>query len=46
LLELTQACEAADDDAFARLATQLQLTNHQVNMAHLNALAWADSITG
>ncbi len=44
LLDLTKACESVDDEAFARLSTQLQLTNHQVNMAHLNALAWAESM--
>ena len=43
-LELTLACESADDDAFARAATQLHLTNHQVNWAHLQALSWAESI--
>jgi c-di-GMP-related signal transduction protein len=40
-LALTQACESADDDAFAALADQLHLTNQQVNWAHLQALAWA-----
>ena len=44
LLALTVACESVDDEAFARLAEQLQLTNHQINMAHLNALAWAESM--
>ncbi len=44
LLALTKACESVDDEAFARLTVQLQLTNHQVNMAHLNALAWAESM--
>lgn len=43
-LELTLACENADDEAFARAATQLHLSNHQVNWAHLQALAWAESI--
>lgn len=43
-LELTLACEAADDEAFARAATQLQFTNHQVNWAHLQALSWAESL--
>jgi len=43
-LELTLACESADDEAFARAATQLQLSNHQVNWAHLQALAWAESL--
>ena len=43
-LELTLACESADDEAFARAATQLQLSNHQVNWAHLQALSWAESL--
>jgi c-di-GMP-related signal transduction protein len=43
-LELAIACETADDEAFARAASQLQLTNQQVNMAHLQALAWAETM--
>jgi EAL and modified HD-GYP domain-containing signal transduction protein len=43
-LELTKACESADDEAFARNAEALQLTNHQVNWAHLNALAWTETL--
>lgn len=43
-LELTLACESVDDAAFARAATQLQLTNHQVNWAHLQALSWAENL--
>lgn len=43
-LELTRACESGDDDAFARAANALQLSNHQVNWAHLQALSWADSL--
>ena len=43
-LELTLACESADDEAFARAATQLQLSNHQVNWAHLQALSWAENL--
>ena len=44
-LELTIACESGDDAAFARACAQLQLSNHQVNMAHMQALAWADELT-
>ncbi len=44
LLELTIACEAADDLAFAQATEALQLSNHQVNWAHLQALAWAESL--
>lgn len=43
-LELTKACESGDDAAFAHYTELLHLSNHQVNMAHLQALAWADSL--
>ncbi len=43
-LELTVACETGDDEAFARTATQLGLSNNQVNVAHLDALVWAESM--
>lgn len=44
ILELTIACETADDANFARLATTLMLSNHQINWAHLQALAWAETM--
>jgi len=44
LLMLTEACENADDAVFAKTAIALGLSNHQVNWAHLNALAWADEM--
>ena len=43
-LELTRACESGDDAAFARAAEALHLSNRQVNWAHLQALAWADTL--
>ena len=43
-LALTKACESGDDVAFAHNTELLHLSNHQVNMAHLQALAWADSL--
>ena len=43
-LKLTLACENVDDDAFAEHTNALQLTDHQVNWAHLQALAWAESM--
>ncbi len=43
-LELTEACESANEEAFARAAYALQLTNRQVNWAHLQALAWAETL--
>lgn len=44
-LSLTLACESADDAAFAQHATALQLTGDQVNLAHLQALVWAQNMT-
>lgn len=44
LLALTKACEATDDDAFGAAATTLGFSNHHINMAHMEALVWADSI--
>lgn len=43
-LALTMACEQHDEQAFARAAEALQLSNHQVNWAHLQALAWAEEL--
>lgn len=43
-LELTEACESGDDAVFARASEELQLSNRQVNLAHLQALAWAESL--
>lgn len=43
-LELTEACESGNDEIFARVANALALSSRQVNMAHLQALAWADSL--
>ncbi|GAB4397838.1 MAG: EAL domain-containing protein [Rhodoferax sp.] len=44
LLQLTLACENADDAQFAKLALQLGLSGDQINWAHLQALAWAENI--
>jgi c-di-GMP-related signal transduction protein len=44
LLELTVACETGDDEAFARAANALGLTSQQINWAHLQALAWAETL--
>lgn len=43
-LELTEACETGDDDAFMRASGTLNLSSQQVNWAHLQALAWADNL--
>lgn len=44
LLALAKACESSDDVMFDRAAATLQLTSQQINMAHLQALAWVDHI--
>ncbi|MEO8248384.1 MAG: HDOD domain-containing protein [Burkholderiales bacterium] len=43
-LALAKACESGDEATFAKAAGELQLSNHQVNWAHLQALAWADQL--
>ncbi|MGI9133008.1 MAG: EAL and HDOD domain-containing protein, partial [Rhodoferax sp.] len=45
LLDLAIACETGDDVAFAQSASALGLENNQINMAHLQALVWAESLT-
>jgi EAL and modified HD-GYP domain-containing signal transduction protein len=45
LLQLAEACESSDDQAFDHSASVLQLTSQQINWAHLQALAWCDQIT-
>jgi c-di-GMP-related signal transduction protein len=45
LLDLTIACETGDDAAFANATERLGLSNNQVNWAHLQALAWAETIS-
>lgn len=42
LLQLVQACERCDEASFAHHCQSLCLSSHQVNCAHLQALAWAD----
>ena len=44
MLALTKAAEAYDDASFASLATELGYSSHHINMAHMEALVWADSI--
>jgi len=43
-LALAQACESGDDDAFASTSVALGLSSNQVNWAHLQALAWAETV--
>ena len=44
LLALAQACESSNDVLFDQAAATLQLSSQQINLAHLQALAWADHI--
>lgn len=43
-LALVKACESGDEAAFASNAEALHLSNRQVNWAHLQALAWAETL--
>jgi EAL and modified HD-GYP domain-containing signal transduction protein len=43
-LDLTLACESADDAAFASASNALGLSSNHVNWAHLQALAWAETL--
>ncbi len=43
-LALAQACESGDDEAFANTSLALGLSSNQVNWAHLQALAWAETL--
>lgn len=44
MLALTKAAESYDDASFASLATELNYSSHTINMAHMDAIVWADSI--
>ena len=44
MLDLVIACEAQDEQAYAQAFARLNYTNHQVNMAHLEALMWCDQV--
>jgi EAL and modified HD-GYP domain-containing signal transduction protein len=44
MLMLTVACENNDDARCAEAAIVLGLDNHQINMAHMEALVWADNL--
>lgn len=44
LLALAVACESEDDAGFAAAFARLGYTTRQVNMAHMEALAWADGV--
>jgi c-di-GMP-related signal transduction protein len=44
LLALARACESGEGAEFRRAATALQLSERQISLAHLDALAWADAL--
>jgi EAL and modified HD-GYP domain-containing signal transduction protein len=44
-LDLTIACESADDAVFASASNALGLSSNHVNWAHLQALAWAETLS-
>ncbi len=44
LLQLARACESGDDTVFSQASAALGLSDRQVNLAHLSALAWADNL--
>ena len=44
LLALTIACESGDDATFATASQALGLSDQQINWAHLQALAWAETL--
>ncbi|MES2582366.1 MAG: HDOD domain-containing protein [Pseudomonadota bacterium] len=44
MLSLVVACESDDEQAFAAAFARLGYSNRQINMAHLEALAWGDNI--
>ncbi|HEY4372607.1 MAG TPA: HDOD domain-containing protein [Burkholderiales bacterium] len=43
-LDLVEACERCDAEEISTMARSLQLTNDQINRAHLQALAWAENL--
>ncbi len=44
LLDMAVACEGEDGDLFSAAAAQLNLTYRQINLAHMEALVWADQM--
>ncbi len=44
MLSLVVACESDDEQAFAAAFARLGYSNRQINLAHLEALAWGDSV--
>jgi c-di-GMP-related signal transduction protein len=44
-LRLTVACESSDEHSFTNATQALELHGNQVNWAHLQALAWAETLS-
>lgn len=44
MLSLVIACESDDAQAFGAAFARLGYSTHQINMAHLEALAWSDNV--
>lgn len=45
-LRLAEVCETGSDDDVAQAAEALALSSHQVNIAHLEALVWTETLLG
>jgi EAL and modified HD-GYP domain-containing signal transduction protein len=45
LIDLVSACESDDEAAFSAAFGAHNFTLRQVNLAHMEALVWADSVT-
>jgi EAL and modified HD-GYP domain-containing signal transduction protein len=43
-LQLAEVCETGSDEDVANAADALALSSHQVNMAHLEALVWTETL--
>ena len=44
LLTLARACDTGDDQSYSVAAQALGLSDRKINLAHLDALAWADQM--
>ena len=44
LLTLARACDTGDDQSYSLAARALGLSDRKINLAHLDALAWADQM--
>ncbi len=46
LLQMAIACESDDGELFSAAAGHMNLTYRQINLAHMEALVWADQLQG